>query len=379
MPRSVVKLVAGGAEYAGWYSVDMDSDVFTPADGFHVQARVPDDAKFRRAFREGANADVYIDDDRQMAGVIDDVEYSSTRERAAVSVSGRDKGSYITDCEAEHFKAANYTLKSLAEKLIKPEWGIRNVIVSNEDNRKLLLGKKDKHTQAGKGTPSVFGDRPSYVKKVDPGTRIAAILDERTRQLGVTWWMTAQGDLFIGKPNYDQTAAYEFRCYGPKASAARRATNNCEIRVAYSMGGRYSKITMVGQTSGSDVFDGDDDDSKRSKTFKAVVTDPDLVARGVRRETIVMDRESIANEDVEKHAAFDMGQRRLNGMRVYVTYPSLRFEENRRLFAVDTLAHVVFEEAGIDDTFYVASRRNLVNRRNDRTELTLVQKDVWLA
>jgi prophage tail gpP-like protein len=379
MPRSVVKLVVAGAEYAGWYSVDMDSDIFTPADGFHVEARVPDDPEFRDVFREGVNADIFVDDDRQMAGVIDDVEYSSAAQRAKVTIAGRDKGAYLIDCEAEHFKAANYTLKSLAETLIKPEWGIRNVIVSNEDNRKLLLGKKDKSTKAGKGTASVFSDRPHYVAKVDPGTRIAAILDERTRQLRVTWWMTAQGDIFIGKPNYDQVAAYDFRCYGPKSPKAKRDTNNCEMRLVYSLGGRYSKITMVGQTSEKDVFDGNDDESKRGKTFRAVVTDPDLEARGIRRETIVTDRDSVQNEDVQNHAEFDMAQRRLNGLRIYVTYPSLRYEENGRLFAVDTLAHVLFEEAGINDTFYVASRRNFVTAKSDRTELMLVQKGVWLA
>jgi prophage tail gpP-like protein len=379
MPRSVVKLVVAGAEYSGWYAVDIDSDIFTPADGFHVEARIPDDPEFRQVFREGVSVDVYIDDDRQMAGVIDDVEPSSTSRRAVVSISGRDKGAYLTDCEAEHFKPANYTLKTLAEHLIKPEWGIRNVIVSNEDNRKLLLGKKDKHTKAGKGTASVFTDRPRYVDKVDPGTRIAAILDERTRQLGVTWWMTAQGDLFIGKPNYNQTAAYEFRCYGPTAPASKRNSNNCEIRVSYSLGGRYSKITMVGQVSNGDTFEGTTDEEKRGKKFTAIAEDPDLVARGIKRETIVTDRDSVTEEDVQNHVDFDMGQRRLNGMRVYVTYPSLRYEENQRLFAVDTIAHVVFEEFDIDDTFYVASRRNLVAKGSDRTELMLVQKDVWLA
>src|SRR2546421_12908468 len=37
--------------------------------------------------------------------------------------------------------------RSLAEKLIKSSFGIKNVILSNEDNRKLVLGKKDRRSE----------------------------------------------------------------------------------------------------------------------------------------------------------------------------------------------------------------------------------------
>lgn len=380
MPRSVVKLVVSGAEYSGWYSVDLDSDVFEPADGFHVEAKVPDDPEFVQVFREGVNLDVLIDDDKQMTGVIDQVDYKSGKDRATVTIAGRDKGAYLVDCEAQHFKAAKYTLKGLAEHLLLPEWGIRRVLISNEDNRKLLLGKKDRKTKAGKGSAGLFGDRPRYVSKIDPGTRISTILDQRTRQLGVTWWMTAQGDLFIGTPNYNQGVAYEFRCY--KAGNPKAKSNNCEIGLTYSLAGRFSQITMVGQGAKpgkGGLFDGGSTSAKKAPKFKATATDPDLKSRAIRRETIVTDHDALYQEDVQEHCDFDMGQRRLNGLRIAVTYPSLRYEENGRLFAADTLAHVIFEEAGIDDTFYVSARQNLVSAQSDRTEIKLVQKGVWLA
>lgn len=385
--KSVVKLVVAGSEYSGWSSVDMDSDAFTPADSFKFSSKVPEDRDVLNAVREGANCDVYVDDDRQMVGIIDIVDIESTRDRSVLSVEGRDLGAYLTDCEAKKFKAAKYTLKQLAELLIQPEWGIRKVIISNEDNRKLLLGKKDRKSRAGKGGAGLFGDKPRQVKKIDPGTKVAAIIEQRTRQLGITWWMTATGELFIGKPNYDQAVSYEFRCYMPGTDLAK-TRNNCEIKLTRSLGGRYSKITMVGQGApgGANTIFADPivtgpivQVPGKGKKFSATATDGDLVARGIKRETIVTDQDALHQEDVENHVAFDMAQRRLNGRRMAVTYPSLRFEENDRLFAIDTLAHVFYEEANLDDTFWVSQRRNVINREGEKTALTLVDKGVWLA
>lgn len=386
--KSAVKIAIAGKEYEGWYSADLDSDVFVPADAFQVSSRVPADRDVLNEIREGVSVDVYIDGDRQMAGVIDDVGIESVKDRSSLSITGRDLGAYLTDCEAKKFKAAKYTLKQLAETLIQPEWGIRKVIISNEDNRKLLLGRKDRKSKAGKGgARSSWSDKTRQVSKIDPGTRIAAILDQRTRQLGVTWWMTAQGDLFIGKPNYDQVVSYEFRCYMPGTELAR-TRNNCEIKLSRSMSGRYSKITMVGQGApgGAQTIFADPIVSGLSvqvpgkgKKFVATATDPDLVARGIKRETIVTDTDALSQEDVQNHVDFDMAQRRLKAKAITVTYPGLRYEEGDRLFTADTLAHVFFEEANLDETFWVCSRRNVVQRENERTSLTLVEKDVWLA
>lgn len=379
MLRSFVKLAVAGAEYGDWYSVDIDSDIFTPADAFHVEARIPSDPEFLDVFREGVAADVYIDDDRQMAGVIDEVTFRSDPQRGMVSIDGRDLGAYLTDAEAKHIKAQNYTLKTLVEQLLQPQWGIRGVKISNEDNRKLLLGKKDKQSKAGRGTPGIFGDLPRAQTKIDPGTRIADMLDLRTRQLGVAWWMTADGYVFIGKPNYNQTPSYEFRCYA--AGNPKAATNNCSIQLTRSIGERYSSLAMVGQgeapAGGGGLF-ASTPSSSGGKKLKGSATDPDLQARGIPRSLIVVDHDALSNDEVQKHADEDMQRRRLNGLKLTVTYPSLRYEENARLFAVDTLAHVVFEEARIDDTFYVVARRNVVTPDSDQTVLRLVQKGVWL-
>jgi hypothetical protein len=104
-------------------------------------------------FREGKACDIYVGLDRQMAGVVDDVKFSGDRSSARLKISGRDKGAFLVDSEAKHIKATQYTVKTLFEALIDSSWGIRNIILSNEDNRKLLLGKRDKKKPTA-ATPS---------------------------------------------------------------------------------------------------------------------------------------------------------------------------------------------------------------------------------
>src|SRR4030095_122608 len=82
-----VRVGIGGAAYHDWYDVDIDSDVFITADAIRLtgtwdRARRGDLARFR----EGASLDVYVGDDRQMAGVIDDPDLSAERETIRLTI-----------------------------------------------------------------------------------------------------------------------------------------------------------------------------------------------------------------------------------------------------------------------------------------------------
>jgi prophage tail gpP-like protein len=381
--KDAVQVVINGTSYQVWDEVDIDSDILNPADAFMVSGKIPKakpTAQEVRAgapasafddFREGQKCDVYVGADRQMAGVIDDPDMSGKREGSAMKITGRDLGAYLVDSEAPHIKASKYTIKTLAEALIDSSWGIRNVIVSNEDNRKLLLGKKDKKkpTSTAKFLQPIARNRT----KVDPGQRIASILDTHCRRLGITWWITAQGDLFLGKPTYAQEAAYHFYVYAEGSKDARK-NNVLEWGVRRSVSDRFSDIKVVGQ--------GFSDPAKLWSTssrpkFSADARDPDLVERGIVRKLIVADSDILSNQEAKNRADHEMGLRRLRSFSISLTVPG--FRQGDRLFAVDTIATVKIEEADIDGEYYVTQRRFTESRGRQRTQLTLRQKNVWLA
>lgn len=383
LDADAVEIVVNGTSYLGWEKVDLDSDIFNPADAFQVSGIIPKlkptPAEVRAGappralddFREGQFCDIYVGGDRQMAGVIDDPDFSGDRQRGRMTIRGRDKGAFLVDSEAQKIKASKYTIQTLAEALLDKSWGIRNVIVSNEDNRKLKLGKKDKKKPIA-ALPKFLQPLVRARTKIDHGQRVASILDERTRQLGITWWLTAQGDLFLGKPNYDQEAAYHFSAGGSPASSV--PTNVEKWSVRRSAAERFSEIRVHGQGW---------PDPKRIWEAKAgapkyvgIARDPDLVERGIVRKLIIGDADVLSSEEAQNHADYEMGKRRLSSLAINVTVPG--FRQGDRLFTTDTIATVKIEEADIDGTFYVTQRRFLEDRRGKRTELTLHETKVWL-
>lgn len=383
LDRDAVQVVIRGVAYMGWFDVDIDNDILTPADAFAISGTIPKPkpttqevragapAQAFEDFRRGAECDVLIGNDPQMRGVIDDVEMQEDRQTARIRLQGRDKGAYLVDSETKPVMAAQYTIKTLAEALIDPAWRIGKVILSNEDNRKLLLGKKDKRKPSARSSAIKLATRRRT--KVDPGTAVYDVLDKHCRRLGLTWWLTAQGDLFIGRPNYDQEAAYHFYCYEPGRDSKK---NNIESwRVRGSTGDDYSEVRVNGQ--GFPVTAEAFETAKQRPQFTATASNPDLVERGITRKLIIADHDILSNEEAQAHADWEVGIRRLKAETIEVTVEGWR--QGDRLYAVDTLASVKIEEAAIDDTYYVTGRRFREDRGKRRTVLTLHRKGVWLA
>lgn len=382
--RDDVQIVLGGISYGNWTDVEIDSDILTPADSFSLTACVPArDAPgikpvvSRRdmfnALRAGATCEVYIGNDKQMVGFIDKPRYSGDRQRARIQLSGRDKGGYLVDSEANAILAENFTVETLVEKLLDPSFKIRDVIDSNEANRDLLLGKDDKRRLQSEA-PVPSAEKPRKSTKIDPGRSIASIIDEHTRRLDLTWWMTAAGELFIGKPNYNQQVAYEFVLADAGNKDAKR--NNVESwSFEEDIADRYSEIRVNGSGFGvkGDTFD----TQKAAPRFTATATDSELVQRGIVRQLIIPDYDITSQQEAQKRADYEMGRRKFLSTSISLTVPG--FRQGDRLYAIDTLASVRIDEAGIDGTYYVSQRQFIVDRSKKRTRLTLRPKGVWLA
>jgi prophage tail gpP-like protein len=370
-----------GSAYRNWMELDLDSDIFTAADSFIMRATNPERV-FVGAFREGEFLDVYVGDDRQMAGVIDDVEFTGDKDSERMSLTGRDRAALLLDNEADHLKAANLTLEELAKKLIKPSYGIRNIVLDNNANRKLLLGKKDRKSKAGTSRTAatgLFAKLPRGSTKVDPGQTIASIFDKHTKRLGITWWMTAQGDIFFGKPNYAQEPSFNFAYYTPRTASAQRFNNVLSYSVRRSMGERYSEIAVKGQgrpSAKGGVF-GSSRATTQGAKFDATAKDDELIARGIERKLIIADNDCVDRAMAQRRADFEMGMRRMKGLTIELTVPG--FRQNDRLFTIDTLATLKIETLGIDGTFWIVQRRFTEKFDQRRTQLTLHQPKVWLA
>lgn len=373
--RDAIQVVIGGVSYQDWLEIDIDSDIFLPADAWSLTSSMPS-ADMLQNFREGAKCDVYVGNDRQLAGFIDECVVSVSRNESRLKLSGRDNGGYLLDNEADEINVRKLTLVNLIRKLLKPSFGIKNVIDSNEANRKLLVGKSEKKALRSKQKAIDAGETPRPSMKIDPGQKIATILDEQTEKLGLAWWMTAQGDLFIGKPNYDQEVAYTFCCY-PVGHPFADVNNIESATVTRSQSGRFSEIQVNGMGLPANKADAKDP-SKTAPKFKGLATDPDLKARGIDRRMVIRDCDALNKTEVQRKADIEMGKARLNAESITLTVPGFRDPDSLRLYTFDTLASLIIPEAGIDDVYYLAQRRFREDRGKRRTEIKLVPKGVWL-
>jgi prophage tail gpP-like protein len=364
-----VQLVIKGDAFVDWLQTDIDSDIFTAADAFTVQAPVPSKAD-RARIREGSFLDVYVGDARQLSGVIDDIDYSGDRKLDRLSIVGRDKGALLLDSEAKPLVAQNNTLATLAERLVEPH-GIK-VITSNEANRALVVGKKDRRRKARKDIDDKRA-AASIKRKYDeilPGYRIAQILDDYTHKAGLLWWITARGELFIGKPNYTQQPRFSFVAYAPGSALA--AGNNVEAwGVRRSMRERYSHVEIAGQGFGPNGKI-----QAKGAKFTAVATDPDLIRRGIERRQRIIDSDVQDEAQARARALYEMARHRLNALAIKLTVPE--FRQGGALYATDTMAHVKIEAADIDGAYYIAQRRFTETRGRRRCQLTLIEPGVFL-
>ncbi len=365
-----VSIVIAGESFEGWLDVSLDSDLFTQADAFKLSAPIP--AKSVRAkILPFSTCDIYVGRDRQMAGFIDDVTPSGDRSSSRLSVVGRDLAAHLVDNESKKFNARDMNIKTMIEKLVDPSWGIK-VVLSNEDNRRLLLGKKDKK-KVSAATPEFLKPIPRASTKIDGGQKISQIIDTHCKRLGITWWMTAKGELFLGKPNYKQSAAYSFRL-APLGSSEAKNNNVERYSVQRSAADQYTEIVVngVGIAKTKGLFDS----GSSAPKFTATAVDSELQRRGIKRKLIISDSDITSKSEATKRAQTELQRRKLAGFSISLTVPGYRQED--RLYAVDTLASVKIEEADVDGVFYVSQRRFYEDRGKRRTDLKLIAKDVWL-
>jgi prophage tail gpP-like protein len=314
-----------------------------------------------------------------MAGVIDVVS-AYHAQRASLSIMGRDKGAYPRRHRGGEGQGEKSDPSHPREKLLQPAFGIRQVVVSNEANRKLMLGKHDMKTSKGltsRGRSiNPFTGQPMSSVRVDAGQKVAQILEDNCRRNGVTYWMTAGGDLYIGKPNYVQEPAFQFLLFD-RRSASKSRNNIIDATVSRSIEGRYSELKVVGQTMSATPAQLFSPSSSKASKFSAVANDPDLVNRGINRKLIIGDANTLSRQQAADRAKYEQGLRQLKAQEIRITAPGHR--QDGRLFTVDTLASVTIEEADISGVYWIAQRRFLRDRGKDRTEITLYPKGLYLA
>lgn len=338
-----VRLLVGGLSHDDWESYEVDSDLLTPADAWRVVLAVKGGAVPAKVV-EGAPVEIRVGNDLVMVSRIDTIEDEADRGGLRVVISGRDRAADLVDCSAPLFTARLVSLEQIVAKLVA-EFGIRKRRIEAASTR--------------------IREKIS----VEPGDTAWDALANVAEANGLWPWFEPDGTLVVGGPDYDAP---------PVATLILRKSgdgnNVLSLRRSRSMQGRYSELTVLGQTHGTLTETG-------KHATKGFATD-----KGVRwhRPKFVMDHESDSPAIAEDRARKLLADSRLRGFTLGAMVVGHRIvapgqPAHGRLWTPGKRIRVISEPHGIDDVFFLMARKFTLSRQQGpRTHLTLKEDRTWV-
>ena len=247
-----VRLLLGGFEHNDWESYDVDSDLLTPADAWRVTLCLKD-GDLPASVITGTPVEIRVGDDPVMVSRIDSIEDEVRKDGQRIRICGRDGAAVLLDCSAPIFVAQMVSLDEIIAKVIKP----------------LGITKK----------PRIDADKTRIREKinVEPGDSAWSVLTHAAEANGLWPWFEPDGTLVVGGPDYTTP---------PVATLIMRqngvGNNMVSLSRHNSIQGRFSEVTVLGQTHGT-----------KTETGKHAITSTQK-DRGVSwyRPKIVIDHES---------------------------------------------------------------------------------------
>lgn len=360
-----VALFVGGRAFDAWTTVQIDSDLLTPADAFQFELRRSESsasawAALVRGVRAGARCRVEVEGVVQMLGVIDEVLVDAAAEGTAVHVSGRDYAGALVDWDAPpHLSWTNVTLASMVRELVAP-FGITEVRATNSANRNVLTGAVRGMTP--EPLPADFTRISVKQARAEAETTVWELIDLQARRFGLIPWMAVDGSLVLSRPDYLQPPRFRlvrrFDGVGNnvlpgaqyRVSVAGLPT---QVLVKFNSGGRAAERVRGGITErhayrypdGSDPLAG----LHHPKNIGA--DDVKNRAQAVRRAHREFAK---AGADWRTYSA------RVAGV-----------SQGGALWAPDTTVHVEDEAAGLRETWLCHGRSFTVSREGTFTDLRL--------
>lgn len=345
MPTDRVELLIGGNAQSDWVSCEIDSDLLVPADGFHMQLGANN--PLPSYVKIGAPVQVKIGNDLVLTGRIDDIAHPVGKGAHSISISGRDNAAALVDCSVPIFAAKMMGLPQVVAKIVS-SFGIKQ--------------------------PSILADQTTLRDKinVEPGDTAWDMLARVCEANGLWPWFDPDGTLVIGGPDYSEP---EVATLILRRRENARDNNVLSLEKHESARGRYSELTVLGQTHGTGVNHGHND-------LSAKESDPGI---GWFRPKLVMDHECDSTEICRMRARKLIADGRLNGMTLTASVKGHRIvapgqAADGLLWTPGQRVHVISEPHGIDAAFFVMGRRFTRDRMSGtRTALTLKEDGVWLV
>lgn len=314
--------------------IDIESDLMTPADCW--SATLPWPGELPAQLVEGLPVRVRIDKELVLSGCLDEVEESiGAHGELSLFLSGRDDAGVLADCSAPLLNARELSLAEVVAKIVRP-LGITRIVASATAKKRIV---------------------------VEPGESAWDALLKSASANGQWSWFAPDGVLHVGRPDAASVAVGRLIL-----NRDGRDNNVLSLRRNRRLTPRYSQVTLLGQSAGSDVAAGQHD-------LRAVVRDRTLKQH---RPLIEICGEADSLGELRAYARKRLADGRLEGFTLTAKVAGFR-APNGALWTPGQRVEVVSDLLGIKaTTYYLMSRRFSRSRREgDWSELTLKEDGVW--
>lgn len=348
-PADQVQILIGGKVHADWERYRVDSDLLTPADGWSASLG-KSGGKLPAEVVEGALFEVRVGNNPVMRGRIDEINDAVGPGRTTLEISGRDLAGVLLDCSAPLFTARQATLDEIVAKVVKP-LGISKIRIA--------------------------ADKPLRREKinVEPGDTAWNVLAHAAEANGLWPWMEPDGTLVVGGPDYAAPvqAHLIMRMGFERGGEAVNANNLRSLSRSRAMCRRYSEVTVLGQTHGTETASG-------QHNLKGKAQDTGV---GFYRPRIVTDHEADNQAVADARARKLLADSRLDALTLTAEVKGHRIDApglpgHGKLWTPGMRIAIKSEPHNLDGIYFLMARTFTGGRGQPSiTSLTLKEDGVW--
>ena len=340
-PLDEVEVKIGDVAHKNWTRYEIDSDLLTPADAWHVTL-AQTVIELPAQVVEGASVVVRLNRDTVLSGKLDERVLTVAKGQHELQLSGRDMAGVLLDCSAPILTMRNLTLDKLVAQLTRMFGITRHRI----DAVAALTREK---------------------VNTEPGDTVWDSL-RRVAEANDLWpWFEPDGTLVVGGPRYDlpPVATLTLRADG-------RGNNVLTLAERRSIVERYSEVSVYGQRYATGSGAGEAD---ARNNIKGKVVDTGMLTY---RPKVVVDHEAINETIAKARARKVISDGRLKGYTLTATVRGHRTDDGV-LWSPGQRVNVKSEPHGLDGVYFVMGRRFTGDKTvGQRTQLTLKEDGVWV-
>ena len=365
-----VAVTVGSEQIDGWLDYDILNSMVEPADGFRMSMPYSKDAW--KLCRLDEEIQVSVDGTTVLDGYIDDRTRSA--KDGTLEIAGRDKAGRLIQESIPNTTGWDGLQLTEAIKQLASPW-FTSVSLSDARNRSVRRGKG--HRASAGGEPAFFKVKgkldEEHAGRLDPGEMRWNVIQQLTSSVGLGVWSSADGrEIVIGEPNYEQAVQYLLRHSVTRGSTVK------DLKLKESVADGYALIEVHGMGHGDDA-----DFGANVTAYLGIAKDgPNADGTGgdfLRPKRLAMAQRSFeSNAEAKRAAEREMKRRRFNRRQLTATCPlhgQLVAGTIMTLFAPNTLARVIDDEADMDETWLIYACRLRASRgEGEVTELMLVPR-----